>query len=472
MLMKDIRRTSILISIVPALTYLWLITYLGLYPLVVIAPFISLIIYPYVKIFIFRNRIRKIDKELLEFLSLLINFEAIGLHVNDLFRMIASGEIEVSKTLSYVAQKYVSLEKLYSDHIRALSKLATVFKSTRFSRFLEGYIGILQTTGDTLNYTETMLNEELSRLETNINGVVGFIENFYEAYLIVLLTVIVLSGLPGTIKARAPVYCVLLTINSVVFILSWHIVYRLYRYEPSIVTILSYLNVLLSSLLPLFAPIYTVLPLLLMVAITSTIISRALINWIKSVESSLYELTEDLYSETKHGFTIDRALERLSDRSISYRDIAYEITRLIKIGLKGDRIASIVNTSPLVARILKMILSPIEYSYDHSRHVGFTVKFLRRLYSIRDHLIIRARILLLYALILPITAYVMAYGLLSMASSPFITIDPGGLNGYVIASSIPAWLIACKVIDGYSLYSWRNIIMIVENVILYILFNL
>jgi len=472
MLTKDIRRTSILISIASTVIYLWIIIYLELYPLILVAPFISLIIYPYVKIFIFRNRIKRIDNELLEFLSLLINFEAIGLHMNDLFKMIASREIEIGKALSYVAQKYVSLEKLYSDHIHALSKLATMFKNTRFSKFLEGYVGILQTTGDTLNYTETMLNEELSRLETDINGVVGFIENFYEAYLIILLTVIVLSGLPGAIKARSLVYYVLLAINSVAFMLSWHIIYKLYRYEPSIITIFSYLNILLASLLPLFAPTYIVFPILFIVAVASIIISRVSIDWIKNVESSLYELTEDLYSETKHGFTIDRALERLSDRSVSYKYIAYEITRLLKIGLKGDRIASAVNTSPLVAKILKMLLSPIEYSYDHSRHVGFTIRFLRRLYSIRDHLIMRARVLFLYTLILPVTAYVIAYGLLSMASSPFITIDPNGLDGYIIASSIPAWFIACRIIDGYSLYSWKNTLMIIENILLYILFNL
>lgn len=472
MLTTNIRGSSILISIVPAILYSWILTYLGLYSLIPVAPLIPIIIYPYTKNLIIRSKIKNIDNELLELLSLLINFEAIGLHMNNLFRMIASKELEVSKALSYVAQKYVFLEKLYSDNIRALSKLAILFKNTRFSKFLEGYLGILQTTGDTLNFTEAALDEELSRLETNINGVITFIENFYEAYLIILLTVIVLSGLPGALKARVFVYYILLIVNSIAFTLSWHIIKKLYRYEPPIILAISYLNIILASLLPLFITLYIVFPILFITTITSIITSRISIEWIRNVESSLHELTEDLYSETKHGFTIDRALERLSDRSIGYKDIAYKITRLLKMGLKGDCIASAINISPLVAKVLKMLLSPIEYSYDHSRHVGYTVKFLRRLYSIRERLATRARVLFLYTIILPITAYIIAYGLLSIASSPFITIDPGELNEYIIASSIPAWFIACRIVDGYSLYSWKNIIMIVENILLYIIFSL
>ncbi len=472
MLVGRARDYPVILTIISTVAYVGFILYYRLYYLLPATPFLPLTLYPYLKTLVYRRCIGRIDGELLEFLTLLINFESIGLHINDLFRMIASGEIGSTPHILYAARKYLSLERLYSDHVRALSRLSRIYSGTRFSKFLEGYVGILLTTGDTLAYTEAALNEELSRLETSIGGLVGFIENFYESYLIILLTVIVVSCLPGAPRIDPLIYFLLLCINSIAYLLSGYVTGKLYRYEPRTVSMITYLNILAASTLPLLLPPHILLPMILVFQLASIIISRMSIEWRRALEDSLYELTEDLYSETRHGFTVDRALERLSDKNVGYRGIAYEISRLLKTGLKGDRVASAIDTSPLIARVLKMILSPIEYSSDHSRHVGYTVRFLRRLHSIRGRLSLKTRTLYLYTLVLPVTAYAIAYGLLSMASTTLLRINPSGIIGYVISSSIPAWIIACRIGDGYGVYGWKNILVTLENIVLYMLFSL
>ncbi len=414
--------------------------------------------------------IRILDNRFIEFLSLLVNFESVGLHIGDLFALASRGELILPKPYDVVAKKYAAIEKLYGDQIRALSYVQKLTRGSRFSRFIEGYIGILETTGDTLGFTEVVLTDELGRLESSIEGTIGFIENFYESYLIILLTVIVLTILPGASTISPIVYAALLIINTSAYILAITAASRLFYYDHLVSTGFTASLIAFFTLSPLVFPYIAVLTLGFILTSVFIVLTRIVMGWRIRVEEHIYELTEDLYSETRHGFPLDTALKKLSSREEAvYRGLASSIYKYLSLGLRGDTIASHIDTSPLVSRVFRLLLTPMEYSSDHSRHVGYTAKFLRRLYGMRGNVAGRARILYLYTLILPLTAYILGYGLSSIASSilnPSIQTD---LIGYVIASSIPAWFTAVKAIDGYSLRSWKNMVIIIENLLLLLL---
>ncbi len=461
------RRSNLLVYMVSSIIYtvLSLVVFRELY-LLVLTPFIAVgsgILY---SIAYSRYTQRLVDKNLVQLLSLLYGFESIGMHFNDLLHAIASGDVEVSGVYKRVAREYVVLEKIYGEPISSLSKLSRLYSGTRFSRFLQGYVDILATTGDTLSYVENCIDSELEILYNKSLSLVGLIENFYESYLIILLSIIVLSGLPVASFIHSGVYSILLLCSLVGYTIAVYVSRSLYYSESSFSLILSYIYITASCILPLYMGVSSTIAFLIIYCIVAVLYSRLYYSWRISVEDRLVDFLEDLYSETRQGFSVDKAIIRLSGRDRGYSVLVSGLSKLLSLGLNGSMVASRIDTSPLVVESMRMLLTPLEYSSEHYRHVGYTTRLIRRIYSVRERVLSRARILYIYTLILPVTIYSIVYGLKAM-STALASINPYDIPGYIVAASVPAWVIACKSTTGYSMYSWKNLLILLENVLLY-----
>jgi len=415
---------------------------------------------------------QRINTGFLEFTTLLLSFESNGLHINDLFHKLATGEVTSPKVYIDIARQYVGIEKLIGDVRRSLSILIKNLPKTKLTKFLEGYIGILETTGDTLRYTESIVENELNELRNSTNNLLALVENFYEVYLVSILTIIVITSFPGILISPDVVYLVLFLTNIVAYTISSMVSSRIFYHEPSSMSIATIiLFALLIVFIKILGTIYT-LVIMIIVIVLSSFISNEILGWRKRVEYSLHELIEDLYVEAQHGFPIDRALNRLSEKDTAYSWIASELSKILSLGVKGGKLADLVDTTPFITKILRLVLSPIEYSGNHSRHLGYVLRYIRRINSIRNSVKGRANVLYAYTLILPPTIYVVAYSLQSMASSGFLIIDPTSIPSYVMVSSIPAWIIVSKITNGCGLCSLKTLFIVLENLLLYILISL
>ncbi len=436
--------------------------------LLLLTPFITIgssIIYSIIARYMFYKRI---DQKFIQILSLLYGFESIGLHLNDLFNVVSREEVEVDHVYRVIARDYMVLERIYGEPLSALNQLSRRYRGTRFSKFLSGYLDILSTTGDTLSYVENCVEEELNILYNKSLSLISIIENFYESYLIILMSIMVLSGLPMLGVFTGIVHAVLLICGLIGYSVATYISKNLYYNESIAVVGLSYFYIVIACISPLVMSVFNSLALLTLFMVVSIALSRAFHSWKLSIEDCLVDFIEDLYSETRHGFSVDRAIIRLSlKENTLYKPLVDGLSRLLSLGLTGSIVASKVDTSPLVQESMKLLLTPIEYSSEHERHVGYTAKFVRRLFSIRYNITSRSRVLYIYTLILPATVYAIVYGLKAI-SSPMLPVNPYPIPGYIVSASIPAWIIASKTTNGYGMNSWKNLVILVENLALYL----
>jgi len=416
--------------------------------------------------------IYKLDKDFLEFLSILLSFESNGLHINDLFKQAARQEIILPGIYSNIAKEYVVVEKLMGNSRRALSLLANNLPGSKLTEFIEGYIGIMDTTGNTLEYTKTTIDMELNSLENSMGTLLTIIEGFYEAYLIILLSVIILSSLPNPIDIGFIVKYILVIIGLGGYLVANFLSQKLYYDEPLFFTVFTTIFICaLWILIDYFGILRTSL-ISAGIILASIILWRKTFYWKKKVESNIHSLLEDLYIEAEQGFTIDRALMRLSKRNNAYSWVAEELSNMLSLGIKGSRIASLINVTIFVRKALSLILAPLEISANHSKHLGYLLRLFRRITGIRKNVRERTRILFAYTLVLPPTIYTISYALKTMAPFGLTGVNPLDLLGYVLVSSISASLIVSKISDGCGLYDLKTLLIILENLILYLWISL
>lgn len=410
----------------------------------------------------------KLDRDFLDFITILMSFESNGLSINDLFNMAIKHEISLPRAYRDLARMYVSIESVTGSSYKALNILARNLPRSKLRNFIEGYVGILETTGNTLEFIESYINSELSRLEDSMNNLLNIIENFYEAYLVILLSLIVLSSFPSIYSLSDMIYLALVCMGFVGYFIASFIAEKLYYQEPTPLTL---------SALTLIAITYVFLKNnmfieTIVVAMVATLISyllwKQLYSWMYSVEEQVYELSEDIYVESSQGFSLDTALINLSSRTTSYSRVAKELAGLIKLGIKGHLAGRLLRLPPLSKKILSLLLAPLEITSSKDKHIGYILKFFRRIRSIRNSLSNRVKTLYAYVLLLPPTIYAVAYALKTMDVTEYLPIDPYIIPGYVLLSSMSAWLVVNRIAKGCGLGDIKILIILLENLILYL----
>lgn len=437
--------------------------------LTILTPFIAIATPLLLKYVRKRLYLKNIDNNLIELLSLLTSFESMGLHIQDLFKSINNGDIEISNPYKSVAKEYSIIEKIYGDPLVSLNYLWRRYRGTRLSKFLQGYIDILRTTGDTLGYVESFLQSELINLSNKLSSLLNVIENFFESYLIIILSIILLSGLPGIKVPYAFIYLVILGANIITYIISVGISKLMFFDEPLYFEVLSTLFMIIVTILPSILSVIDTLVVILVAMALMIVYSKISTSYRIVIENRLSDLIEDMYSEAQHGFTIENIFGRIKTTSIELNEFSKRIHKLLSLGYRGSYISSLLDISRLVKEVMKLVLIPIEYSREHHRHLGYIALFLRKINELRQTISSKAKILHIYTLLLPITVYILSYGLQSINSNYGVTPANEVLIKYVIASSIPAWIVASKITSGYSLSSYKNLIIVLENILLYII---
>lgn len=417
--------------------------------------------------------IRDIDKHFLDFLSLLMSIETVGLRLTDLFLRIAKGEMDAPQVYVDIARTYYNIEQLYGGNThKALNAFLKILPQSKLKRFIEGYIGILETTGNTVNYTESYVSAELDRLEASLNGLVNIIENFYEAYLVILLSIIVISSLPITVHLQLLIYLIMFLIGIIGYVVASIVSKKIYLEEPFMFTILVFTILSLATFLLISSMFLTSIVLSTIATTSGHMLWRKYSRARNNIEEHVYELTEDLYMETLQGFSIDTALMNLSGRAGEYSWIARELSKLLKLGIYSNNVLRILNLTPLSKKITSMLLSPIEVSANTSKHIGYVLKFYRRIRSIRSSISDRIKTLYAYTFLLPPTMYSIAYGLKYMSIQSFLPIDPYMIPGYVFLASLSASFIANRIVKGSGVSDLKILVILLENALLYLWFTL
>ncbi len=410
----------------------------------------------------------KLNRDFLDFITILMSLESNGLGLSDLFLMACKDEIRLPSVYKELAEAYTSIEAVTGSSYKALSILAKSLPSSKIKNFLEGYVGILETTGNTLEYIESYIDAELSKLEDAMNNLLNMVENFYEAYLVILLSIIMLSSFPSISSLTNVIYLILMLLGFGGYFAAGFISEKLYYEEPMLFT---FLSLLLITLMYIFLRNNMFIPTIILVTVF-TLSSH--VFWKKYylqkhiAEEHVYELSEDIYMESNQGFSLDIALMNLSYRATGYSWIARELAKLIKLGIKGYYIDELLKLTPLSKKILNLLLSPLEITSSKGKHVGYVLKFFRRIRSIRENLSNRIKTLYAYVLLLPPTVYAIAYALKTMNISEYLPVDPSIIPGYVLLSSVSAWLVANKIARGYGLIDVKILLVLLENLVLYL----
>ncbi|OYT41069.1 MAG: hypothetical protein B6U89_00090 [Desulfurococcales archaeon ex4484_58] len=405
----------------------------------------SLLIYvfkPLIKRYFFKL---KLENEFLDFLSILLTLEASGLRLDNVFEEAFNRRLVLPSSYNVLARDYIFLSKINPDPYTCLRKLADRIPSDRVREFFRGYSEVLISTNDTLRYVESFLRDEFNSLKNRINSYIGFLDNLFEAYMILLLGIVVYSILPFTFF---PPYLVLF------FIIGLSIASFLVALKLLSLAMVTYDNIVFTATLALLAgsPVIVLLGDMfwvvhLIIVLLIGLVLLFMTRYIVSVENKFIILLEDLYSETRQGVSIDYALIRVGDR---YGDPVSRIVDLLKLGLKPIEIVKSLKLPVLSSRVLSLTLAPIEYSRGGGGYLGYVLGIVEGIKGLRRTLEERGRIYYLYVLFLLIVVYVM-YRLFSRVDGSMFMFNVDGLfiKNIAYISLFESIVIAGVVSRGY-----------------------
>lgn len=367
---------------------------------------------------IFRQNISRIiqkislENELPDFLALMLTFEANGIRLDEVLEEASKNKLVLPKSYQKLSYIYSVLSRITSDPYTCLKKLTKYIPSNRVKDFFRGYAEVLVTTGDTLSYINSFINEEFSVLKTRISNIVSFIDMLFEGFLIILLGLLVYSLIPiGGIPAELVVF-IITSLSLFSYILTSKLLELTHYY-------MSPLYVVVTVVLMISTPIIVLLSQEFITIHALLVLFVGLLLYIKhrvfeEIDSRTIVLLEEVYGESRLGMPIDSALIKIIDR---YNGPFTKITDLLKIGAKPSEIISAINFSQLARKVFSLLLTPIEYSKSHYRHIGYIISILEHIRGLRKSLSERSKIYYIYVLTLPLAVLVFMNTLLNVDSS-------------------------------------------------------
>lgn len=386
-----------------------------------------------------------LENELPDFLALLLTFEANGIRLDEVLEEASKNKLVLPKPYQKLSLIFSVLSRITNDPYTCLKKLAEYIPSNRVKNFMRGYAEVLITTGDTLSYIDSFINEEFSVLKMRINNIVSFIDMLFEGFLIILLGILVYSLIPlGGLPIELVVFIIVM-LSLFSYILAYKLLELTYYY-------MSTFYVFLTIAFIVSTPVILFLIQDLMVVYTLIIILAGLFLYFKhrifeEIDSQTMVLLEEVYGESRLGMPIDSALIKVIDRL----DGPFtKITDLLKMGAKPNEIVNAINFSQLSRKVFSLLLTPVEYSKSHYRHIGYIINILDHIRGLRKSLSERSKIYYIYVLTLPLVVLVFMNTLLNMDSSMIYQgIDQVFMKKMTYVAVFESLIIASMIDKGY-----------------------
>lgn len=437
--------------------------YLGIkWLLIILAPLLGSIIfftiYPYFVNYVFAS---KLEGQFLDFLSISLTLEANGLRLDNVFDEAVKGNLKLPSSYEKLAKIHHAISNTIPDPYTSIRKLAEIVPSKRVQKFLRGYSEVLITTNDTLSYVESMLKEEINGLETRITNTLATIDSLFEGLLITLLSILVFGMIPVLSIPWPILFIVIVGLGTTSYLLACKLTSHALWFEDDILLLLSFITILL---IPVLLVTGIITPIVATVIVSFfTVLAMLLNKPYSELESSTLVLVEDLYTEARQGVPIDYALLRMGD---NWGEPVKSIKNLLLQGVKPVRIVNTLRLPPLPSKILGLILGPIEFSRSHEKHLGYTLRIVDSIRSLRRKLFERGRMYYVYVLTLPIISMVFAKTILSINMPQIPKPDVDLVNTLTSITVLQATITASKVTRGVSLGSlWIPLILVLTIII-------
>lgn len=406
---------------------------------------------------------RGLSSYFVDFLALLLVFEASGLRLDEVLLAGARGEIVLPEPYMRLARIYSSIYRVLPDPYSSLRRLAKLSPFHGLSDFINGYSEVLVTTNDTLHYVESFLAEEMARLDQRISNLLSLIDSIYEGMLIVILAVIVYSFLPiGGFNGLVAGLLVSI-IGLTAYLLVHSLGYAGFWPRILLFEVVTLLFILLSP--PILSILWITAPVVLILYSSWVFMAHTYYSRIKRVENETYTLLEEIYMGIRQKMPVDyimvRVLEGLSPLYRSLRS-------LLLLGMNYNDIRRVIKPPPLVGKLLELVLAPLGYGRSGVRHVGYVLRISELVRRLRRRLGERARIYYLYAFTLPMVLIVFMHGFGGLGGSTW-SLDRGFLVGLGLSTAFVSFIVAGKTAGGCGLCSWRGLVSTIAVYLLLLL---
>ncbi len=397
-----------------------------------------------------------------DFITMLLTFEANGLRLDEVLVEAANNRINLPEPYNELALKFKTLLEVNPDPYSCIRRLADYVPCSRVKGFLRGYSEVLVTTNDTLSYIESILAEEFSAMRTRIDNTLSLVESLYEGLLIITLSIIVYSLTPITPINPLMIAIILSIIGIAGYLLAGVTTRYCFWPEYPADNILSLTLLVLTPFILVIDYVFGLLILLLTGTAMFYVNRLARIN--TEVEYKTNMLLEELYTDAKQGFPVDYSITRISKR---YGEPFTTLRKLLLWGLKYSFFSRVFKLPPFTHRFFELVFSPLEYSGDHERHLGYVSRIMELVNSLRRGLRERMKLYLIYALTLPLMVIVLFHGMSNLASSyNTARILARGLG---FSATYMSLIISSKIGLGCGLCSWKNlVILIIVYIVLFL----
>ncbi len=322
---------------------------------------------------LFRSELRAPSSTSIVELPLLVLYAAVmtakgrGLH-EALLALSSPPIASIARYLAWLSNEYRRLVALHVDIVLALRRLAERASSNIVARFLRGYVSVMLSRGDAMNFIERWLERSIDILKTHVRGRVETVGVVMEATVLILAIVVFTLTLASASigVAYAAAFTSVLAVTATAIILRLKII-DIYVKRPTRAEAIATIAAYVASLLILVAP---PLPLL---AVASTLASLMAVANIKSYVS----FTRSISAFQPVFAALELGIETTLQPSLLPREAIY----VLRTGrprqaysnptstLLALMLAETVTAGARAARASSMVLGFLEALIDHVKMV-------------------------------------------------------------------------------------------------------
>ncbi|MEM1816622.1 MAG: hypothetical protein QW432_04495 [Desulfurococcaceae archaeon] len=408
---------------------------------------------------------RCLDESYLDFLMHLYGLEINGLKAYDLFSAIRKEEVEIADCYKVLTRLYGLLETALGDPQLALYKLSDIASGSKLTSFLRGYGSVLLTSGDTRTYVSAALRTEFAALRAKIGEKLKFIEVLYEAILVAVLSISILSVLPLWPLPLVVGIFILQLVGLTSYITAVYVTKWMYYNTSALSAALEVFFILASNLL-LVSVLYGLVVHLLVFGVLCVIVMKPVKRRV-AIEGESLKILNDTYSQIMLGEPADIALLNSLKRSplLEFRLLLHSL-------LSGFRAAEIIRKLkfPVLAfKVMSGLVTLMHYSPPNSTHVTSIIQFVDEVSNLRKYVEEKAKHYLLYSgivVLLIVASYVMIARMPAVVNANARVL---GVYAYVsaILTAMPACLLKDRTFIGSKLAVPATILASMTLVLLY-----
>lgn len=380
-----------------------------------------------------------LDRRYLDFLVFLHGMELSNFKVYDMFSAIRRGEIDLDYCYKFLAGLYGVLERSLGDPQLALYKLSISIPGTKLADFLRGYGNVLLTSGDTLSYVSEALRSEFASLRARINELLKSVEVLYEATLVAVLGIALLSVLPLWPLPHVVGVITLQSIGLIGYFMSAMIARQMYYTLDSSLVFLDLLFLLSLGAVCIFT-YYGLLASVLLLVVTRFTMSKH-VKRLEEIERSSLRTLNEVHSRVALGNAVDLALldTLKSSPLVEFRLIWYSFLN----GLKGTDILRNLTFPVLASKVFSILGNLAHYSSPSSTYTASILQFVDEIENLRKYVREKAKYYVLYS---GLVSALMAASYIMITRMPLIIATNTsilGIYGYVstISTAVPAGLL-------------------------------